>query len=151
MCHMSSPDEMRIGNADREAAQNALQRHLTEGRLDLDEYGERSMRAAQARTRAELAALFTDLPEPHPVLQPATSAPVASSWQQTAGRSTGPLFGRVGETAAALAPLVAIALFFLVWHSWLVFLLVPVAGAVVYGNRPDRAQRRHRRYRRLGC
>jgi hypothetical protein len=148
---MSTPDEIRIGSTDREAAQNALQRHLTEGRLDLDEYGERSMRAAQARTRAELAALFTDLPEPHPPLRPATSVPSARPWQQVAGRSTAPLLGRAGETAAALAPLVAVALFFLVWHSWLVFLLVPLTGAVVYGNRYDRPRRRHRRYRRLGC
>ena len=77
----------------------------------------------------------------------AASAP----WQQVAGRSTAPLLGRAGETAAALAPLVAVGLFFLVWHSWLVFLLVPLTGAVVYGNRYDRPRRRHRRYRRLGC
>jgi hypothetical protein len=139
---MSSSDEMRIGNADREAAQSALQQHLSQGRIDLDEFGERSLRAGQARTRAELAALFTDLPAPHPALPPV--APAASSWQQIRQRSTGPLFGRTGETAVRLAPLVAVAVFFLAWHSWLVFLLVPISAAVVYGNRQGTARCRHR-------
>jgi uncharacterized protein DUF1707 len=134
---MSSAEEMRIGNDERDAAQAALQQHLSAGRIDLAEFDERSLRAAQAHTRAELAALFADLPAPHPVL------PAASSWQQIRRRSTGPLggplFGRTGETAARLAPLVALALFFLVWHSWLVFLLVPISAAVIYGNRRGRA------------
>jgi hypothetical protein len=30
---MSSSDEMRIGNDDRDAAQSALQQHLSEGRI----------------------------------------------------------------------------------------------------------------------
>ena len=34
-------DKIRIGNAERDAAMKALDEHLTAGRLDLDEYGER--------------------------------------------------------------------------------------------------------------
>ncbi len=143
---MSSSEEIRIGTADREAALAALQQHLTEGRIDLDEFGERSLRAGQARTRAELAALFTDLPAPHPAFQPV--ARQVPSWQRIRSRSTGPvggpLFGRAGETAVKLAPLLAVALFFLVWHSWLVFLLVPIGATLVYGNRHDRPRCRHR-------
>jgi hypothetical protein len=148
MIRMSSPEQMRIGTSEREAASAALQQHFTEGRIDLDEFDERSLRAAQARTRAELTALFTDLPAPHPVFQPPTAGTQTPSWQQIRRHSTGPLggplFGRAGETAAKLAPLLAVALFFLVWHSWLVFLLVPITGAVVYGNRPSRSRCRHR-------
>jgi hypothetical protein len=144
MMAMSSPEQMRIGTTDREAALTALQQHFTEGRLELDEFDDRSRRAAQAHTRAELADLFTDLPAPHPEFRSAPAVPQAPSWQQIRHRSTGPLggplFGRAGETAVKLAPLIAVALFFLVWHTWLVFLLVPITGAVVYGNRQGRAR-----------
>ena len=143
---MSSSEEMRIGTADRDAAQHALQQHLSEGRIDLDEFDERSLRAARARTRAELTALFTDLPAPHPAFRPVPA--VASSWQRIRHRSAGPLggplFGRAGETAVRLAPVVAVALFFLVWHVWLVFLLVPISAAVIYRNRHGRVACRHR-------
>jgi hypothetical protein len=75
-------------------------------------------------------------------------APAPSFWQQNRHRSTGPLggplFGRTGEAAVRVAPLVAIALFFLVWHTWLVFLLVPISAAVIYGDRHGRVSCRHR-------
>jgi hypothetical protein len=140
MMRMSSPDQMRIGTTEREAALTALQQHLAAGRLELDEFDERSRRAAEARTRSELAALFTDLPAPRPFLDPAPGP----SWQEIRHRSAGgPLFGRAGETAVALAPFLAVVLFFLL-HTWLVFLLIPIAGAVVYGNRRGRPGRRCR-------
>ncbi len=53
---------MRIGTTDRDRAVSALGRHFSEGRLDLTELEERSGRAATARTTAELARLFSDLP-----------------------------------------------------------------------------------------
>lgn len=60
--------EVRIGTREREAALTALGEHLTAGRLDLDEYGERSALATHAQTRGDLTALFADLPAPHPEL-----------------------------------------------------------------------------------
>ena len=59
---------IRIGTAERDAAMKALDAHLEAGRLDVDEYGERSARASVATTAPELAELFDDLPAPHPVL-----------------------------------------------------------------------------------
>ncbi|MEP6851128.1 MAG: DUF1707 domain-containing protein [bacterium] len=54
-----------------------------------------------------------------------------------AGRGV-PLGGRVGEVAVAVSPFVALILFFAlngVWDSsWLLFLLIPVTGVVVYGR-----------------
>lgn len=69
--------DLRVGDADRQAALQALGAHLEAGRLDIDEYGDRSACAAVAVRRAELAALFDDLPAPHPVLpeRPVPSVP----------------------------------------------------------------------------
>jgi hypothetical protein len=67
------PDErglLRIGDTERTSALDALGVHLSAGRLDLDEYGERSASVTVARTVRDLQALFTDLPAPHPVPPP---------------------------------------------------------------------------------
>ncbi|GAB2648498.1 hypothetical protein GCM10027271_02500 [Saccharopolyspora gloriosae] len=53
---------LRIGDAERETAITLLGDHLSSGRLDLVEYDERCARAAAARSKADLRALFTDLP-----------------------------------------------------------------------------------------
>src|SRR6185312_9965069 len=60
---------LRIGTAERNAAMKALDAHLEAGRLGVEEYGERSAKAAGATT--------ADEPEPHPVL-PGTGGPPAS-------------------------------------------------------------------------
>ena len=73
---------IRIGTAERTAAMKALDEHLAAGRLQIEEYGERSALAVNAATAPELAALFHDLPAPHPPLpgvagpQPAVAYPV---------------------------------------------------------------------------
>lgn len=67
--------DLRVGDAERTAALDALGVHLGAGRLDVDEFGDRSERAAGAVHRSELEALFTDLPAPHPPL-PRAPAPV---------------------------------------------------------------------------
>ena len=59
---------MRIGEAERAEAQRALQDHLGAGRLQVAEFVERFAAAADATTAAEIAALFADLPPPHPKL-----------------------------------------------------------------------------------
>ena len=58
----------RIGEAERAAAQNALQQHLNAGRLQVNEYADRSARAAGAMTTSEIHELFSDLPAPRPKL-----------------------------------------------------------------------------------
>ena len=56
-------DEVRAGNAERDAAATRLGAHLTAGRLEWDEYDQRLQAAYAAKTRGDLARLFTDLPE----------------------------------------------------------------------------------------
>jgi hypothetical protein len=63
MSDQQTPDQ-RVGNADRDAASRVLAEHYQAGRLTEQELHERSAGAAAARTRADLEALFRDLPQP---------------------------------------------------------------------------------------
>ncbi|MBI1758354.1 MAG: DUF1707 domain-containing protein [Actinobacteria bacterium] len=103
MTASSHPDPgqpaVRIGNAEREAAARALGDHFAAGRLDQAEFDERVGAVYAARTHAELAVLFTDLPEPRPVPAPGGRVPVAGSWR---GGSAPPGTGqRWGEWVGA--------------------------------------------------
>ncbi|MFR9806891.1 DUF1707 domain-containing protein [Pseudonocardia sp. RS010] len=60
------PPQVRIGNAEREDAAQALAEHFSHGRLDGAEYEERVAQVWAARTLDDLGGLFTDLPAPHP-------------------------------------------------------------------------------------
>ena len=53
---------LRVSDADRDRAIAELSEHYQAGRLTTEELEERTGRALQARTAADLAALFTDLP-----------------------------------------------------------------------------------------
>jgi hypothetical protein len=58
---MSEP-QLRVGDAARRGAADALQRHYVDGRLSAEELAERVRQATAARTRAELDAVLHDLP-----------------------------------------------------------------------------------------
>ncbi len=74
---MSAPG-LRIGDADRERAQAILADHYAAGRLDKDEYDLRLDQIWAARTRAELAPVFRDLPgAPRPPGRPPYSTAAA--------------------------------------------------------------------------
>lgn len=165
-----APSE-RVGTAEREAAIAALDVHWGAGRLDPGEHEARTTRARSARTRADLAALFTDLPAPGPdgrmqpgpppvpagqppVGQPSAGQPPAGQYPVPAGTERAPspvrpdsVVGRYRETIMALAPLAAVVLFF-VTGSWLWFLMIPIAGILLYGPGERKGHRRDRRDRR---
>jgi hypothetical protein len=75
---MTSADEMRASDADRERVVQALQEQVGEGRLTLAEFEERSGEAYQAKTVGELRVLFKDLP--HDPLAPPVQP--QAPWQQ---------------------------------------------------------------------
>lgn len=60
--HGGSRVEMRVGDAERERAVAMLGDHYAAGRLDLEEFDDRLTAAYAARTGADLARLFLDLP-----------------------------------------------------------------------------------------
>lgn len=155
-----SPDAapMRIGTDERTSAMKALDEHLAAGRLGVEEYADRTAVAANATVASELAALFTDLPAPHPELGgpapvQAAAAPAVRPDGTVATRSER-FLDTWGGRAVAITPFVALALFF-VTGQWWFFLLIPAVGALVYGGhdrdgdrdrrRDDRRDRRHLR------
>jgi hypothetical protein len=73
--------EMRVSDAEREAAAAELREHFASGRLDQEELNERLSAVFAARTRGDLNALFADLPAAgHP-------------WAGAGAPSGGPPFG----------------------------------------------------------
>ena len=79
--------ELRIGDADREAAVRALGEHYAAGRLTKDEFDERADRAWAARTGSALHPLFADLPRLQPARPVAPTGP-----RRSPGRAPGWLF-----------------------------------------------------------
>jgi hypothetical protein len=63
-----------VSDVDRERVAVALREHCVAGRLTLEEFSERTDRVLEARTRAELDGLMTDLAEP----ESARSKPIGS-------------------------------------------------------------------------
>ena len=74
---MAAGNEMRVGDAEREAAAAELREHYASGRLTLDELNERVDKAFAAKTRGDLNALMTDLPSRRPEAAGASGAPGA--------------------------------------------------------------------------
>jgi hypothetical protein len=154
----------RLSNSERDAAVSSLARALADGRITADEFTERSGSVKSAATRGDLAPIFADLPDtttesvpasstrpaPDPDLTPPAAftgghydqAPVSSSRRQ-------PLGGTTGRIVVSLSPFIALALFFICGYafpdgfrwSWIFFVLIPVAGVIVYGGGSRRDDR----------
>ena len=153
MTDYAHPDrpELRLSDAERDVAVADLAQAHSAGRLTMAEYGERVMAARAAVTRADLMPLFADLPAaagaPAPPPEPTSSYVVPPRRGDGTG---GALGGAVGATIMALVPFVALILFLLsgfnggwAW-AWLWFLLVPIAGIIIYGPGSDERRRRGR-------
>ena len=141
------PSNMRIGDTERESALAALGEHMSAGRLDIDEYGERTAKVSAAKTRGELTDLFGDLPEPHPTFgaaPPPRPEPKPQPAPVAAYDRGSPLSHRVMGAIVPLAFLGAAALFVTVIHFWVIF-LIPVAIAIlsgaIFGDDKKRRQR----------
>ncbi|RLV09123.1 hypothetical protein CTZ27_09480 [Streptomyces griseocarneus] len=81
--------EMRASDAERERIAEVLREALAEGRLDMEEFGQRVDAAYKARTHAELEPLVRDLP--------ATGSPSPS----LAKREEGGWAGKIGGPATS--------------------------------------------------
>lgn len=96
-----SEGNVRIGTSEREEAVRALAEHMSEGRLDVQEYDQRCALAAAAKTRGELAVIFEDLPEPNPVL-PRTPPPPPPPPTQSLIHPDAPVVTKEGHTKAII-------------------------------------------------
>lgn len=125
---------LRLSDADRDRAVAELSEHFQAGRIAADELDDRVGRALQARTAADLAPLFADLPGK----RPAGTGPGSHPGSPAPFRSA-----RV--PAVPIAIIVVIALGgFLSGHPALI-VLVPVLVLLIVrrlAGRPDRREPR---------
>lgn len=90
---MARQDEIRIGDAERDAVMLALHDHFAAGRLDRAELDERLEAVLSAKKHGDLRALVRDLPSPNGLPDPAPAAP--AGWEQGAAV----MFGGPGHPA----------------------------------------------------
>lgn len=162
---MSSRD-LRIGDTERESAIQVLGEHFSAGRLDVDEYGERSAKITTAKTAGELDDLFADLPAPHPTppgttppqpqparpgsvtprsgqLDPAAEArPSVDRWQAR------PPIQRAAGALVGVSWIVGIGLMIALHGAWM-FIFLPMVLSAVFGSIWGRGwERDHHEFRR---
>jgi hypothetical protein len=103
---------IRVSDAERDQAVAELSEHFQSGRLTQDEFDDRSGRALQSRTGADLDGLFTDLPPRRTVVAPQAAFPTADP-VFTPGDLPRPNFLPLGRVILALvvAAIVAGGLF----------------------------------------
>lgn len=119
------PRDIRIGDDERSQALQVLGEHMTAGRIDVDEYGERSAKITTAKTRGDLLALFSDLPDPRPTFgMPMPLFPperkalaTAAPWWQ------GAVIPAIGLGVVALV---------FITKLWVLLLIIP-AAALLFG------------------
>lgn len=128
MSEVPSP-RLRISDQDRESALTALGEHMTVGRIDIDEFGDRSARITAAKTRGELAEIFLDLPEPHPRYD----TPKAAVGEAGKPASTWAGISPAQRVMGALLPILFIATIALIITTGITwwFILVPIGISAV--------------------
>jgi Flp pilus assembly protein TadB len=104
---------VRVGDADREAAAAQLREHYADGRLTLDELNERLDQAFAAKTKADLNGVLADLPQAAGTPRggpgwsaPGVMTPAGAGWDYR-DRAGGD--GRQAGRRAAFAPLISLA------------------------------------------
>jgi hypothetical protein len=122
---------MRVGDAERHSAVTALGVHLANGRLKPAEHEKRCVLADIALTRGELAALFADLPEPHPDLP-------GPAGVRTGGSSKGFQFA-VGFALIIALPTAVMQMMYL--GGWWMFAVVAAILLVATAAEVTRRQR----------
>lgn len=127
-----SEDFVRIGDAEREQAAQALAEHYAAGRLTREELDQRTAVALRARNGLDLREVLADLPASH------GRAPIA---KRPVGDAAVRRKARVMWRSVALAPWAAFAVFFvLIWlftgagYFWAVWPIMGWGIAVAIGG-----------------
>jgi len=104
---MEAGPDLRIGDAEREAAAAHLREHFAQGRLSQEEFGQRLDAVFAAKTRSQLGAISSDLPRPSAASAPLPVAAVSDSGRERARQEyrsgARPRLGFVPVIIAALA------------------------------------------------
>jgi len=123
-----SDQHLRVSDAERQAVADRLAEHFADGRLDRAEFDDRVGRAMNAKTRADLSGLFSDLPE--------TGAPAVPEVPRR----------RHGHPVLLLALLIVafwVAAHVLWWTAWPVLWLGVLVVAVLFATRSFGRSRPH--------
>jgi hypothetical protein len=123
---------LRAGDRDRDEVAEILREHYAQGRLTLEEFGERSATAVSAKTMGELGALTADLPT---LAEPANAAWSPARMRLIAVAGVVTIAAVVGVVTYAGHSVPA-------WPSWLVVLF---AFRLLHGRR--RTPRMHAPHR----
>lgn len=134
--HVSHEPEPRAGDSDRSAALDRLGNYFADGFLTVDEFDERSGKAAVAKTRSELEGLFADLPAqtqaPVPAERAGAEIDTEKELDDVLARNR-KVQAADGVIWAAAMILFFLGLFVFNWpFFWVVF---PVAGLASWGAR----------------
>lgn len=134
-----SSSHLRVSDAERDEAVSELSAHFQAGRLNMEEFDERSDQALRAKTRGDLTGLFTDLPStsasvPAPALASAPVPGLAPVPAPRANRTAAPLL--VGVAALALVTVLSVAASLQAHHA--VIVLAPVILWLIFFRRLGR-------------
>lgn len=139
---------MRVSDADRDRAIAELSEHYQAGRITTEEFEDRSGRALRARTTADLADLFTDLPRRQAPTTGVTATGTAPARPAKAWPARVPVAPVTILAVIAVLALLSGHLFHIAW--------VPVVAIVVVRllaggrDRHDRREARDDRHDRDG-
>jgi hypothetical protein len=108
------PSDIRVSDTEREDALGKLGEHMSAGRLDIDEYGERTAKVTAAKTRGEVLDLFGDLPEPRPAFgRPMPPPAPAAAREVSLGHKVAPVLIPIAAVVLALGLMFLIKLPFI--------------------------------------
>lgn len=149
---VTDPQQIRIGNTERDAALTSLGNHMRAGRLTPDEYSARAGLVTNAVHRTDLNAVFSDLPGGGPTgamaplvaTGPSSYPAPAPSYPESGGAVAQPAAAPVargsGTNWVAIAGPVGLVLFFVcgfVFNGWAwswLFFMLPALFAVIGTN-----------------
>jgi Flp pilus assembly protein TadB len=135
-------DRLRIGDAEREAAAHELGEHFAMGRITAEEHTERLEQIWAARTAADLAPAFRDLPRPRSAQHPSRPASTSPATRRRRG-----WWPELPHIPFPLKVLLAIVVVWWGFHHPL-FLLIAAVVYVVLIRRLTHRRRWHGRYTR---
>jgi hypothetical protein len=125
---------LRVSDADRDRAIAELSEHYQAGRLSTEEFEDRTGRALQARTTADLAALFTDLPRREAPMTGATATSAASTAPASPAKSWPARVPVAPVTILAVVAVLALLgghLFHIAWVPVVAIIVVRVLAIIV--------------------
>lgn len=125
---MNDDDELWVDSADRKVALRALAEHRDSEHLTAAEHDRRRDLVRDARTRADVRALFADLPSPHPLM-----GEERDGWEATPGSRPGAATpeGRSNGTGLVLGSGAVIVLGALVAGWWVPAIILACLVIVV--------------------